>query len=79
MNERYRCGSCGNRTRFDVFERKRTRSFYHFSLGGDLVVEEEEALERIVERVACRWCGATDTIETLPPADATVPSRESEE
>ncbi len=56
------CGACGNRTRFDVTERRRTRSFFHFTLGGDLTVEEEELLEAEVERVACRWCGAADPV-----------------
>jgi hypothetical protein len=68
--ERFRCAACGNRTRFDVFERKHTRSFFHFTLGGDLTIEEEEALEREVERVVCRWCGSSDQIERLAPEDA---------
>jgi len=68
--ERFRCAACGNRTRFDVFERKRTRSFFHFTLGGDLTIEEEEALEREVERVVCRWCGSSDQIERLASEDA---------
>ena len=54
----YRCNSCGNKTRFDVFETKRVRAFHHFSLGGDDSVEEEEVLHREVEKVVCRWCGA---------------------
>jgi len=55
---RYRCGACGNLTRFDVTATCRTRSFHHFSLAGELVVEEEEVLEHRVESVTCRWCGA---------------------
>lgn len=66
MTAAYRCGACGNRTRFDVFERKRTRSFYHFTLGGELTVEEEESLEHELERVVCRWCGSADQIEQAP-------------
>ena len=57
----YRCDACGNKTRFDVFERKRVRVFEHFTLGGEMTVEEEEVLEREIERVVCRWCGATVT------------------
>lgn len=53
----YRCESCGNKTRFDVFERKRVKAFHHFSLGGEDSIEEEEVLEREVEKVVCRWCG----------------------
>jgi hypothetical protein len=65
----YKCGACGNKTRFDVYESKRTRSFFHFTLGGDLTVEEEEALEHRIERVVCRWCGADDQIITREPAE----------
>lgn len=60
---RYRCGACGNKTRFDVYETKRVRAFHHFTLGGELEVEQEEVLDRAVERVVCRWCGATIEVE----------------
>ncbi|HZA19612.1 MAG TPA: hypothetical protein VE889_02060 [Actinomycetota bacterium] len=56
----YRCDACGNKTRFDVFETKRVRAFQHFTLGGEMTVEEEDVLERDVDRVVCRWCGSTD-------------------
>jgi hypothetical protein len=36
---RYRCSACGNITRFDVVADRRTRAFYHFSVGGELKVE----------------------------------------
>jgi hypothetical protein len=58
----YRCDACGNKTRFDVFEAKRTRAFQHFTLGGEMTVEEEQVLERTVERVVCRWCGSSDAV-----------------
>ncbi|MBA2313570.1 MAG: hypothetical protein H0V97_12350 [Actinobacteria bacterium] len=64
----YRCDACGNKTRFDVYENKRVRAFHHFTLGGELEVEQEEVLQRAVERVVCRWCGAT--IEDEQPSDA---------
>lgn len=67
---RYRCNACGNLTRFDVFETRRSRSFHHYSLSGELTVEEEEVLDRQVERVVCRWCGAADQIEELPAVSA---------
>jgi DNA-directed RNA polymerase subunit M/transcription elongation factor TFIIS len=60
----YRCSACGNKTRFDVIEAKRVRSFLHFTLGGDVSVDEEEVLERTVERVVCRWCGSSQAIES---------------
>lgn len=67
---RYRCNSCGNRTRFDVFEKRRTRLFHHYTLGGELTVEEEEILDKQVDRVVCRWCGSADQIEELPSVPA---------
>ena len=60
---RYRCAHCGNKTRFDVYEMVRRRRFEHFTLGGEAGVEEEEILERTVERVVCRWCDRSDRIE----------------
>lgn len=66
MSQAYRCNGCGNRTRFDVFERQRSRSFNHYSLGGDLIaVEEQEILEHEVEQVVCRWCGSAASVETV--------------
>jgi hypothetical protein len=58
----YRCDACGNKTRFDIFETKRIRAFHHYSLGGELEIEEEEVLDSNVERVVCRWCGSSDSI-----------------
>lgn len=64
---RYRCRACGNLTRFDVVATRRTRAFYHFSVGGDLEVEDETVLDEQVESVECRWCGASgDSIESVP-------------
>ena len=60
-----RCDACGNKTRFDVFETKRVRAFHHYSLGGDLQVEEEEVLDRSIEKVVCRWCGASVAAEEI--------------
>lgn len=65
-DKRLRCVACGNLTRFDVIARRRTRAFWHFSLGGDLAVEEEAVLEEDVERIECRWCGRADAIEEVP-------------
>ena len=58
-----RCAACGNRTRFDIYETVRRRRFAHYTLGGDLTVEEEEILDHAVERVVCRWCERSDAIE----------------
>lgn len=62
---RYRCAACGNVTRFDVTVSKKTKSFYHFSIGGDLNVEQEDVLEETVDEVSCRWCGHSKAIEII--------------
>ena len=59
MTNRYRCTACGNLTRFDVIATRRTRAFYHYTIGGDLRVEDEEVLHSVVEQVVCRWCTAS--------------------
>jgi hypothetical protein len=67
MTVRYRCRGCGNLTRFDVVATRRTRAFHHFSVGGDLSVEDEVVLDEHIDAVECRWCGASgDSIEELP-------------
>jgi hypothetical protein len=67
---RYRCGACGNITRFDVVTTRRTREFHHFSIGGDLEIEEEEILDERVEQVTCRWCNVSGPkIEIVPDGD----------
>lgn len=62
---RYRCSACGNLTRFDVTTTRRTRAFHHFTVGGDLEIEDEAVLEEHVEAVACRWCGTGASVELL--------------
>lgn len=62
---RYRCAACGNLTRFDVTVTRRTRAFHHYSLGGDLSVEDEVVLAETVEDVSCRWCGSARAVEQL--------------
>ncbi|MDQ4142352.1 MAG: hypothetical protein M3198_01175 [Actinomycetota bacterium] len=75
-----RCDSCGNKTRFDVFESKRVRQFQHYTLGGQMEIEEEEILERKVEKVVCRWCGSSDKIfdEVTSSSDPGAPTGERE-
>ncbi|MGQ0432630.1 MAG: hypothetical protein ACT452_09530 [Microthrixaceae bacterium] len=51
----------------------RTRAFHHYTVGGELSVEEVEVLEDRVEQVACRWCGPGGRVEhvdgeTVSPA-----------
>ena len=61
----YRCTHCGNKTRFDVYDVVRRRRFEHASLGGEVEIEDEEIIDRTVERIVCRWCDRDDTIETV--------------
>ena len=62
---RYRCAACGNLTRFDVTISRRTRAFHHFTVGGELTVEDEEVLAETVEEVSCRWCGSPKSVERV--------------
>lgn len=67
---RYRCSACGNLTRFDVVTARRTRAFHHFTVGGDLQVEDEQVLDEKVEEVVCRWCDNGGAVEVLDDAEA---------
>jgi DNA-directed RNA polymerase subunit RPC12/RpoP len=62
---RYRCNACGNLTRFDVTTTRRTSAFHHYSLGGELTVEDEQVLDETVEEVSCRWCGHGRSVEAV--------------
>lgn len=62
---RWRCGHCGNLTRFDVVRRSLTREFWHVDLAGAPQVDGVEVLEEQVDQVSCRWCGTTDRIEII--------------
>jgi hypothetical protein len=62
---RYRCTACGNLTRFDVTITRRTTAFHHYSVGGELDVEDEKVLDERVESVSCRWCGTGASVVTL--------------
>jgi len=66
MATRYRCEACGNVTRFDVVAMRRTRAFHHFTLGGDLTVEDETVLAETIEDVKCRWCGDGGRVVETP-------------
>jgi hypothetical protein len=67
---RYRCAACGNLTRFDVTTTRRNKAFHHYTLGGELTVEDEEVLSEVVEEVSCRWCGTGKSVEAVTEADA---------
>jgi hypothetical protein len=41
------------------------RAFHHYTVGGELSVEDAEVLEETVEAVQCRWCGPTGQVEEI--------------
>ena len=64
VTRRYRCTSCGNLTRFDVVTTSTTRAFHHYTVGGELEIEDREVLAESVDEVSCRWCGTSrDVVE----------------
>ncbi|MEX2294283.1 MAG: hypothetical protein WD691_10895 [Acidimicrobiales bacterium] len=71
---RYRCTSCGNLTRFDVTVARRERSFHHYTVGGELSIEDVEVLDERTEMVECRWCGPGGRVEQVIESDVTPPA-----
>jgi hypothetical protein len=71
---RWRCGGCGNLTRFDVVRTRRTTEFWHFDLAGEHDVEESTIEAEQVASVTCRWCGRSDTVELIARAEAETPA-----
>jgi len=67
---RWRCGGCGNLTRFDVTRTRKTTEYWHFDLAGEPAVEETELRSEVVEQVSCRWCGRDDAIELVDRSEA---------
>lgn len=65
VSTRYRCTACGNLTRFDVTTSRRTTAFHHFTVGGELTVEDEQVLAESIEDVVCRWCGTGTAVEAI--------------
>lgn len=70
---RWRCGACGNLTRFDVVRRATVREYWHLDLSGEPTVEEAETLSSSIVSLACRWCGRTDSVQSVPRLDAAGP------
>jgi hypothetical protein len=62
---RYCCDACGNLTRFDVTSTRRTRAYHHYTVGGDLEIEDEVVLAAEVDEVSCRWCGNGRAVRPL--------------
>ena len=74
---RYRCSACGNLTRFDVTISQTTKSFHHYTVGGDLMIEEEEVVARHVDGVVCRWCGHGRSVVDITDEEHTEPDASS--
>ena len=53
---------------------RKTTAFHHYSVGGDLSVEDVEVLDETIEDVTCRWCGNGNGIEVLE-SDTPVPDQ----
>ena len=67
---RFGCDGCGNVTRFDVTSSQTTKAFHHYTVGGELEVEETTVLSRHVDEVVCRWCGHGRSVVEIGFADA---------
>lgn len=50
----------------------RTRAFHHYTVGGELVVEEQQILDHAVEEVACRWCASSRAVVVVDAVDVSV-------
>jgi hypothetical protein len=70
VKTRYRCSACGNVTRFDVTISRRTRAFHHYSVGGELHIEDEEVLSETIDEVVCRWCGTGANVVAITEDEA---------
>lgn len=70
---RWRCGGCGNLTRFDVVRAARTQEFWHLDLAGEASIEESMPLSEDIVSVSCRWCGRADQVQVVPRPGADLP------
>ena len=71
---RYRCTACGNITRFDVVTDRRAKAFHHYSVGGELSVEDVEVISESLVEVSCRWCGHGRAVVVLHEDDVPAPA-----
>lgn len=76
---RYRCNGCGNLTRFDITTSQTTKAFHHYTVGGELEVEDMTVLSRHVDEVVCRWCGHGRSVVELAEAEASAGADAGEE
>ncbi len=67
---RWRCGQCGNLTRFDVRRSVQSVEYWHANLSGHYAIEEVTVEREEIAAVTCRWCGSAASIELVPRVDA---------
>jgi hypothetical protein len=66
MPAEFRCRSCNSTDRFEVVRRHRTRYYYHLTLGGEQIDEDDvDVLEDVIESVRCLWCDPGTDVEIL--------------
>jgi hypothetical protein len=46
------------------------RAFHHYTVGGELEVEDIEVLDEVVEDVSCRWCANGSAVVELSDDEA---------
>jgi hypothetical protein len=73
----YRCDGCGNLTRFDVTITRQTKAFHHYTVGGELNIEDETVLFNNVDEVVCRWCGHGRSVVVVPESELQEPEAPS--
>lgn len=76
---RYRCDGCGNVTRFDVTTTETTKAFHHYTVGGELQVEDRQVLDHRVNEVVCRWCGHGRSVVTVDDEGETAGTTDARE
>ena len=50
---------------------RRTKAFHHYTVGGDLEIEDEQVLSEAVESVECRWCESGANVENVSSEEST--------
>jgi len=70
---RYRCAACGNLTRFDVITTSTIKAFHHYTVGGELEIDDVQTISESVDDVTCRWCGHGRSIEVVDGTDGELP------
>jgi hypothetical protein len=56
-------------TRFDITTTATVKSFHHFTVGGEVEIEETEVLRSSVDAIVCRWCGHGRAIEVISASE----------